>query len=379
MNEKLNDYFKTCFLKDLLFKENITDISFNGHDIYYQDNLNGRKKFECEIDNKKAYEFIRQIANLSDSQFSFSSPILDISIDRYRINAIHSAVARKNREPAINFSIRIGFSSLRIKEDNSFIKDKCITLIDLFIKNKQSIIIGGQTSSGKTELQKFILSRLKENSRIIVLDNVEELETDDFLKNIDSQTWLLKSNNVDFDGLVKNALRNNPDWLIVSEARGEEMMSILNSAMTGHPTISTIHAKDCSYIYRRMGRMCLLKNENMKFNEVLEDIYDHFKLVIYVKKVMDKSGKIYRYIEKIASNYNNEYYDLFVYPDSYYPLKKDLKIELNLSEERFNKLNKWWANKEKEVKVNERKENKNEEETDLYERRFETNNVIYSS
>lgn len=373
MNEKLEEYLKNSFLKDLLYKENVTDISFNGEDIYYQDNIKGRLKYECEVNNKIAYEFIRQIANLSDTQFSFSSPILDISIDRFRINAVHSAIARKNRSNAITFSIRIGYESLRIKEDNTFISNKCIKLISLFLRSKQSIIIGGQTSSGKTELQKFILSKLKENTRIIVLDNVEELETDDFLKNIDSQTWLLKkSSSLSFDDLIKNALRNNPDWLVVSEARGEEMLSILNSAMTGHPTISTIHAKDCSFIYRRMGRMCMIKNENLKYNEVLEDIYDHFKLIIYVNKMVTKEGKIVRYVEKMASNFNNKYYEIFNYPNSYFELKEDLKVELNLSEKQFQKLNLFWKNREdKEGKINEKDE--------IEQNRFETNPYIFRS
>lgn len=373
MNERIEQFFKKSFLKDLLDIDTITDISYNGESIYYQDNIEGRKKSDKEISSKEAYEFIRQIANLTDSQFSVSSPILDISIDKYRINAVHYVLARKNREQSINFSIRIGYLSLRIKNDGTFISKKSVDLIDLFLKSNQSIIIGGQTSSGKTELQKFILSRLKENSRIIILDNVEELETDDFLKNIDSQTWLLKKNtDLNFDDLVRNALRNNPDWLIVSEARGEEMLSILNSAMSGHPTISTIHAKDSSFIYRRMGRMCLLKNENLKYNEVLEDIYDHFKLVIYVEKEVDNNGEIHRYVKKIATNLKNKYYELFSYPCTYYPLPEELKVELKLSAKDFNSFNNRWANKEKKGEVNEK-------EVKLKKPKFNENNRLLTS
>ena len=357
MNEKLKNYLENSFLKELLNKDSITDISYNGEDIYYQDNYLGRQKFDKKISYREAYEFVRQIANLTDSQFSYSKPILDVSVDKYRFNATHYALARKNREATINFSIRIGFLSLRIKDDESFIPSKCVKLLKRLIENKQSIIIGGQTSSGKTELQKFLLSLLSKNTRIIILDNVEELETDDFLKDIDSQTWLLKDNiGISFEELIKNALRNNPDWLIVSEARGKEMMSILNSAMTGHPTISTLHAKDSSYLYRRMGRMCLLQNDNLRFKDVIEDIYDHFKIVVYVKKEFDKYGNIYRYVEKIGSNYLNRYYDIYSYPNSFYPLKEDFRIHLNMKEDEFIEFNKSWANieiiNEEEITIN---------------------------
>lgn len=342
MNKDIENYINNSFLKELLVKEGITDISYNGEDIYYQLNSEGRKQFDRKITSKEAYDFLRQIANLTDSQFSFSSPILDVSLGKYRINGVHYALARKNREQTINFSIRIGYEKLRIKENEAFISSKCIELIKLFLKSKNSILIAGKTGSGKTELQKFLLSKLEENTRIIVIDNVEELETDDFLKGLDSQTWLLKNlRDEPFDILVKNALRSNPDWLIVSEARGKEMLSILLSAMSGHPTISTLHAKDASYIYKRVGRMCMQSSDNLKFKEILEDVYDHFKLVIYVEK-KEEEGKIIRYIKEIGSNYKNRYYPIYKYPNKYFLLKEDLKIELDLNDEQFNKLNKEW-------------------------------------
>ena len=97
MNEKLLEYIETSFLKDLLANENITDISFNGEEIYYKDNLKGRVKSEISISSNEAYSFLRQIANLTDSQFSFTNPILDVSVGRYRINGTHSSISRKNR------------------------------------------------------------------------------------------------------------------------------------------------------------------------------------------------------------------------------------------------------------------------------------------
>ena len=343
MNNDVLNYLSSSFLKDLIVDPNITDISYNGEDIYYQNNLYGRKKSDINVSSKEVYDFIRHIANLTDSQFSFSSPILDISYDKYRINAIHFAIARKRREPTINFSIRIASKNLRISKENGFLNEKIDKLIELFLKAKQSIMIGGKTSSGKTELQKYILSKMKENTRIIIIDNVEELETDDFLKNIDSQIWLMKNKDVDFDDLIKNALRSNPDWLIVSEARGKEMLSILNSAMSGHPTISTIHAKSASFMFKRMGRMCMLKNENLKFKNIIEDIYDHFKLVIYVARHEDENGRIVRYIEKIGTNTINKYYELYSYPNTYYALPNEFKVELNLKDEEFKEFNEYWS------------------------------------
>ena len=40
--------------------------------------------------------------------------------------------------------------------------------IRTFLKKRLSIIIGGTTSSGKTELQKYLISKLDANSRLII-------------------------------------------------------------------------------------------------------------------------------------------------------------------------------------------------------------------
>lgn len=56
MNEKLKNYLENSFLKELLNKDSITDISYNGEDIYYQDNYLGRQKFDKKISYREAYE-----------------------------------------------------------------------------------------------------------------------------------------------------------------------------------------------------------------------------------------------------------------------------------------------------------------------------------
>lgn len=344
MNTSLIEYIENSFLSSLLKIDSITDISYNGKEIFYQDNYKGRLKSEIKVSDKEVYDFIRQISNLSDSLFSFSNPIFDISCGKYRINATHYAVSRKNREKVINFSIRVGYENLWIKDDDTFITKRCLTLVDEFITHHESIIISGVAGSGKTELQKFLLSRMADNTRVVIIDNLEELDIDSLLPNIDSQTWLLNDNlNIGFDSLIKNALRINPDWIIVSEARGGEMLSLLNSAMTGHPTISTIHSKNASFDYTRMTRMCIASNQNLKYDETIEDIYDHFKLIIHVSKTY-KEGRINRYVSEIGTNVGNVYYVLFAYPNDYYDLPKKLKEEIGLNDEEFAFLEKRFLN-----------------------------------
>ena len=344
MNLKLIEFIENSFLKELLERESITDISFNGEKLFYQDNLSGRLQSDLVVTNDEVYAFLRQIANLTDQQFSIANPILDVSVGRYRISALHSSLARKNRDKVFNFSIRLGYDKLRIKDDGSFINKRALSLLDEAINKKCSIVIAGKTGTGKTEFQKFLISRMNENTRIILIDNINEFETNYFKDNLDSQTWLVNNQKNNFDDLIKNALRNNPDWLVVGEARGEEMKACLNSTMSGSPTITTMHARDSESIYHRIARMCMINSKNLVFEETLEDVKEHFKFLVYVKKIFDEKTKSYvRYVDSISTNDKGKFLEVYKYPSTFRKLPSEMRTLFEMSLIEFNKFNRRFA------------------------------------
>lgn len=344
MNLKLIEFIENSFLKELLERESITDISFNGEKLFYQDNLSGRLQSDLVVTNDEVYAFLRQIANLTDQQFSIANPILDVSVGRYRISALHSSLARKNRDKVFNFSIRLGYDKLRINDDGSFINKRALSLLDEAINKKCSIVIAGKTGTGKTEFQKFLISRMNENTRIILIDNINEFETNYFKDNLDSQTWLVNNQKNNFDDLIKNALRNNPDWLVVGEARGEEMKACLNSTMSGSPTITTMHARDSESIYHRIARMCMINSKNLVFEETLEDVKEHFKFLVYVKKIFDEKTKSYvRYVDSISTNDKGKFLEVYKYPSTFRKLPTEMRTLFEMSLIEFNKFNRRFA------------------------------------
>ena len=344
MNLKLIEFIENSFLKELLERESITDISFNGEKLFYQDNLSGRLQSDLVVTNDEVYAFLRQIANLTDQQFSIANPILDVSVGRYRISALHSSLARKNRDKVFNFSIRLGYDKLRIKDDGSFINKRALSLLDEAINKKCSIVIAGKTGTGKTEFQKFLISRMNENTRIILIDNINEFETNYFKDNLDSQTWLVNNQKYNFDDLIKNALRNNPDWLVVGEARGEEMKACLNSTMSGSPTITTMHARDSESIYHRIARMCMINSKNLVFEETLEDVKEHFKFLVYVKKIFDEKTKSYvRYVDSISTNDKGKFLEVYKYPSTFRKLPAEMRTLFEMPLIEFNKFNRRFA------------------------------------
>lgn len=301
ITNRLLEYFETSFLKPLLEDELITDISFNGKELFYQHNEDGRLKSTIELKQIDVQNFLRHVANLSEQQFSYAEPILDISIGKYRLNAVHYAIGRVDNEKASTFSLRIASKTSRINLNNNFMPVALSCFLEVLVMNFQSIVIAGKTGTGKTELQKYLLQKIPSFSRVIIIDNVQELSYFEIKNNLDLNSWEVNTliKRASFQELIRNALRSNPDWLIIAESRGQEMDDVLSAAMTGHPLITTLHAKDVYAITSRMARMVLMSNKLSSYQEVLSDIYEHFRYFIYLNKRNDQDGKIIRFVEKV--------------------------------------------------------------------------------
>lgn len=301
MNEKLLSFINESFLKDLLNDESITDISYNGTSIFYLHNFQGRKKSNISVKCNEVLDFIRQIANYSEKQFSYTNPFLDISVGKYRLNAVHPSIVRVRNDKSCSFSLRISSEESRITNDYDFINEECRSFLKDALFLGKSIVISGSTGSGKTELQKFLMLNLQKNTRVIVIDNIEELEYVRINEDIDLTSWQISQNNLNasIQELVRNALRSNPDWLIVAESRGKEMNEVLNSVMTGHPIITTLHSECLEDIPQRICRMVEMADTSEKHENILNDIYEHIKICVFLKKEITKNG-VKRYVESIA-------------------------------------------------------------------------------
>ena len=214
-----------------------------------------------------------------------------------------------------------------------------VEFLDILIKSRCSIVLGGLTGSGKTEFQKYLLSRMEKNTRVIIIDNVCELDYVDINPNLDMNVWLAnedkKETNV--QSLVRNALRSNPDWLIVAEARGEEMLDVLNSALTGHPILTTIHALDIESIPLRMTRLVMMGDKKSNYEDIYNDVTYHFRFFIYLKRDY-QNGKVVRYIDEI-SYLNKSKWNPIYKNGKLFKLTSDIRsfLDLRNTSEEFNK------------------------------------------
>jgi len=301
-----NDLFGLGIIDEIMDDPTITDISYNGKSLWVQSNLYGRYLYKRQIGKEEAYIITEKIAMQAQKQFNIVNPILDVEYETIRINAIHETISPEGR----SFSIRILKIENKITEFNYPAPDKVFRFLMEMMKKRSNIIISGQTGSGKSELQKYLINSIPKNDKIVVISDNNELKLNKIYPEKDIYTWVVRvenfsQTNIDFSDLIKPALRYNPEWLIISESRGKESFDMINAATTGHNIITTLHASSAKDIPLRLLNMCTEKNTNINEKTLLKNIYNIIDLGIQMTTKFNVDKTITREISEIVF-FNNE-------------------------------------------------------------------------
>lgn len=111
------------------------------------------------------------------------------------------------------------------------------------------ILTVGPTGAGKTTTLYAVLHTLNNPEvNIMTIEDPVEYEVDEI-----RQTQVHKKKKVTFASGLRSIVRQDPDIIMVGEIRDEETANIaVNSAMTGHLVLSTLHANDAPTTFPRL-------------------------------------------------------------------------------------------------------------------------------
>ena len=130
----------------------------------------------------------------------------------------------------------------------------------IVIENKSSIMIIGGTGSGKTSFLNAIAFFIPPAARVVSIEDTQEL-------NLRHENWLPsvaragvgaamitgeRHGEVSLFDLLKESLRQRPDYIIVGEVRGKEAYVLFQGMATGHPSFGTFHAESVETMIKRL-------------------------------------------------------------------------------------------------------------------------------
>jgi flagellar protein FlaI len=211
-------------------------------------------KVSSEID-----EFVIKIAERIKRPITYRNPVVDSTLpDGSRINIIYGTDISKHGS---NFTIRkvneVPLSILNIVE-NGGIDYMTAAYLWICVEYGMSVFVSGETASGKTTLLNAITTFIPPENKIVSIEDTPEL-------NLPHRNWVREvalakgkgessgtSGEVTMYDLLKSALRQRPNQIIVGEIRGVEGSVAFSAMQTGHPVMSTFHSASVEKLVQRL-------------------------------------------------------------------------------------------------------------------------------
>jgi len=250
---------------DTLIRDpHVEDVSCDGVDIplfLFHSKFESIKTSIVFNDEDDLNSFVISLGQRCGKQLSVSNPILDgTTPEGHRVQATY---AREVTTRGASFTIR------RFKEKPftpvELIKygtasPEIVAYLWLSVEHGESAIIAGGTASGKTATLNAMALFIPPGAKVVTMEDTREI-------NLPHENWIpgatrsgsgergpdgKAAGEIDMYDLVRAALRQRPNYIIVGEVRGKETYTMFQAMATGHTTYSTMHADSVKGMVNRL-------------------------------------------------------------------------------------------------------------------------------
>lgn len=275
----------------------VTDVDYNGKDLWLTYIDGHRQKVEdVDLTDNFIKILIQRIANEVSKPFNNSEPILEAETKDLRISVLHETVAQTGRSICVRKTPEFVRVNTKDAIKNNYASKEELAFLANCIKAKMNIAICGEPGVGKTELAKYLSSFIPNSERVITIEDTLEWHYQAIHPDADVVEIKVGDKLTYFEA-IKACLRQNPKWLMLSEARGEEVSAYIQQLSTGVNGITTLHCDAAKKIPDRFVNMS--SNQNNR-DRMEYDIYNFLSIGILVNKVPDKNNTERRFIDQIA-------------------------------------------------------------------------------
>ena len=248
----------------LILDPSVEDISCDGVEVplfVFHGKFESVKTNVVFHDEDALNSFIVALGQRCAKSVSVSSPILDgTTPEGHRVQATY---AREITTRGASFTIRRfkekPFTPVELVRTGSA-SEEMIAYFWLAAEQGESLIICGGPAAGKTSTLNAIALFIPPTSKIVSIEDTREV-------NLPHENWIpaatrsgtgdrgpdgKAAGEVDMFDLVRAALRQRPNYIIVGEVRGKETYTMFQAMATGHTTYSTMHADSVKSMVNRL-------------------------------------------------------------------------------------------------------------------------------
>ena len=243
------------FIKDYF----IEDIECNGVQTPIYIIHRAYKNIKTNIRFEKMDEltsFVEKLAQRCGKYISYANPIMDGTLpDGSRVNATYTQeITSRGPTFTIRKFTKVPWTPTQLVSFKT-LSPEMLAYIWLLIQYKCNIIVLGGTASGKTSLLNAISFFIPPEARVVSIEDTRELtlSRENWLPSVArSAVGLGTAGEISMFNLLKSSFRQNPDYVIVGEVRGEEASVLFQGMASGHSSLSTIHADSVDTMIKRL-------------------------------------------------------------------------------------------------------------------------------
>jgi flagellar protein FlaI len=250
----------------LMHDPNIEDISCDGNGVpifLYHRKYGSVRSNIVFPDEEELSSFVVNLAQKCGKHISIAEPMLDATMpDGSRIQmTLSDEITTKGSTFTIRRFRTDPFTPPDLIELNT-VSVEMMAYFWLAIENHINALIAGGTASGKTTILNALSLFIPRDAKIVSIEETREI-------NLPHPNWIpgvartgfgevisdKLVGEIDMYELMKAALRQRPEYLLVGEIRGKEAYVLFQAMATGHATYSTVHADSAkSLIHRLEGK-----------------------------------------------------------------------------------------------------------------------------
>jgi flagellar protein FlaI len=200
--------------------------------------------------------FVTKLAQRAGKYISIAEPMLDATMSDG--SRIQMTLGREVTAHGSTFTIRKfrdePITPTDLVEWGTF-SPLSIAFFWLAVESGKSCIFAGGTASGKTTSLNAISLFIPPNAKVISLEDTRELKLPhpNWIPSVTRESFDTEGRGeIDMYELLRAALRQRPEYLLVGEVRGREALTLFQAMSTGHVTYSTIHADSVASVVHRL-------------------------------------------------------------------------------------------------------------------------------
>jgi pilus assembly protein CpaF len=249
-------------------------------------------------DTAELRRFADQLLAGTGRRLDLSSPIVSAQLaDGSRVHITGPPVTHPDR---LNIQIRkfvVTATGLDELVERGTLTPPSAALLHEAMHGDLSVLVAGAPGAGKTTLVNCLLREVPPDRRVVTCEEVFEIDADlpDMTQMQTRDAGLDGGAEITLRDLVREALRQRPDRIVVGEVRGPEALDMLMALNAGCSGIATLHANSARDALEKLVSYSVLAGQNVAIPFVRRTVASVIDLVVFIRR----SGRS-RAVEEIA-------------------------------------------------------------------------------